>query len=127
MDDMDLKARQEEDLERKLWKNKLNRRYRRNGFLSICGMSGFLIADVFIFIVDFNNLTMGKIFVSIAVSIVAMIVLSYIFGRCPHCDTWIDSHFFVGHCPFCGETLEVSKSLNQIEKKRQAESEKQSI
>lgn len=133
MDDMDLKARQEEDLKRKLWKNKLNKRFRRNKLLLIFGELGLLVIGVVIVFYNFDNMTIGKVNILFAVLLAAMLVLLYVFGRCPHCDAWVfnpfisEGGFYWGRCPDCGETLEVSKSLTQIEKKRQAENEKQNI
>lgn len=133
MDDMDLKARQKEELERKLRKNKLNRRYRRNELLMIVSeLSLFVIGGVIVFN-SFDDMTMGKVIILFAVLSVAMFILSYVFGRCPHCGTWIcnpfinEGGYYWGRCPDCGESLEISKSLTQIEKKRQAESLKKDI
>ncbi len=127
MDDMDLKARQEEDLKRKLWKNQLNKRFRRNILLFLLSSLGLLAVVAIIVNINIDTITSGKISILLTVAGVGVVILSYIFGRCPHCDEFIDISFYHGHCPFCGESLEISKSLNQIEKKRQAESEKQNI
>lgn len=133
MDDMDLKARQKEDLERKLRKNKLNRRYRRNELLMIVSELSLLVIGGVIVFNSFDDMTMGKVIILFAVLSVAMFILSYVFGRFPHCGTWIcnpfinEGGYYWGRCPDCGESLEISKSLTQIEKKRQAESLKKDI
>ena len=129
MEDLDLKARQEEDLKRKIRKNQLNLQYRRNVISFYIGLIIIfvILAIIFVIIPDTLMSVKVKCGIFIVVACGGMIILSYIFGRCPHCDELINISFYMMHCPYCGENLEVTKSLTQIEKKRQAENEKQNI
>ena len=126
MDDMELKKRQEDDLEKRIRINKINveyRKKRRKGYLFM--LMEFLVLFILSMLgiyFDWSMIILGLLFF---VYVVVCLITAYICMSCPHCGGY--NKYAGKHCSHCGTSLEVSEILIHIDEKRQSEKQNDKI
>lgn len=126
MDDMELKKRQEDDLEKRIRINKINveyRKKRRKGYLFM--LTEFLVLFILSMLgicFDWSMIIFGLLFF---VYVVVFLITAYICMSCPHCGGY--NKYAGKHCSHCGTSLEISEILIHIDEKRQSEKQNDKI
>lgn len=130
MDDMELKKRQEDDLERRIRINKINIEYkkkRRKGNLFIIVALGVYLIIAALCIINSNDIDSYSIVEGFTfITLLVVGVVDHVYRcRCPHCGGY--NKYAGKHCSHCGTSLEVSEILIHIDEKRQSEKQNDKI
>ncbi len=126
MDDMELKKRQEDDLEKRIRINKINveyRKKRRKGYLFM--LMEFLVLFILSMLGIYFDWSMIILGLLSFVYVVVFLITAYICMSCPHCNGY--NKYAGKHCSHCGTSLEVSEILIHIDEKRQSEKQNDKI
>lgn len=118
----DENRRRENERERKLARNRINKAFRARRCLALVVI---IVLLGFIFCVHVYCDIAGLKVLSVILLLAAMIFDFAVAGRCPHCGTYIrtgstfpfhclDCGIFPHRCPYCGESLEYSKKLEEL-------------
>lgn len=126
MDDMELKKRQEDDLERRIRINKINIEYkkkRRKGNLFIIVALGVYLIIAALCIINSNDTDSYSIVEGFTfITLLVVGVVDHVYRcRCPHCGGY--NKYIGKHCSRCGTSLEVFETLIQIDEARQNENQ----